>query len=70
MGQPGKLAGNINWGPTNIDHGGFETVYSSVYQSQFGSKGDASKIKANLNEDAMATLRRTNFHYGMRPVIF
>jgi hypothetical protein len=70
MGKPGKLAGNFNWGPTNVGNSGFDTNYASSYKEQFGNKGDASKIKAKLNEDAMAILRKTNFHYGMRPVYY
>ncbi len=52
----------------NVGNGGFDTNYASSYRQQFGNKGDASEIKAKLNEDAMAILRKTNFHYGMRPV--
>jgi hypothetical protein len=68
MGKPGKLAGNFNRGPPNVGNGGFDTNYASSYREQFGNKGDASEIKAKLNEDAMAILSKTNFHYGMRPV--
>ena len=55
------------WGPANIDYGKFDPIYMTAYGENFYNKGNPEKIRAKLDEDAKRILRRTNFHYGMRP---
>ena len=56
------------WGIANINYGNFNPNYKTAYGGDFYNKGDPEKIRAKLDENAIKILRRTNFHYGLRPV--
>jgi hypothetical protein len=67
-GIAGKASHNDNWGPASVNYGNFGPSYTTCYGGDFYNKGDPEKIRAKLDEDAKRILRRTNFHYGLRPV--
>ena len=67
-GQNAHKMMNLNYTRTNIPSTNFRTNYTTVYKDQHGDKNDSFN-KVSLNEEAKSILRKTNFSYGMRPVI-
>jgi len=63
--KPHKIDMDGVWGSKAIHYGDHVPDYNSVYKVEHDCKGNPLEIRAKLDEEAKAILRRTNYKLGV-----